>query len=192
MNHDDQSKNGGGARRSRALVLGAGGPVGRAWQSGLIAGLIEREVDLGDASSIIGTSAGAIVGATMALGLKFAAPSKRDLTVQTPPASSSSNLPALLTAIARAVRSSEPEVERAKIGAFAIAAQTPSEEDSIARPGLRADPGTFFSHAIPRDGGERAHREASGLGCFIRRHARACSRFKRGDPRPMASDHNQG
>jgi len=78
MNHDDRNKKG-GARRSRALVLGAGGPVGRTWQSGLIAGLIEREIDLGDASLIIGTSAGAIVGAQLALGLKFAAPSKFDL-----------------------------------------------------------------------------------------------------------------
>ena len=64
MNHDDRNKKG-GARRSRALVLGAGGPIGRIWQSGLIAGLIEREIDLGDASLIIGTSAGAIVGAQL-------------------------------------------------------------------------------------------------------------------------------
>ena len=38
MIHDGRIRNG-GAHRSRALVLGAGGPVGRAWQSGLIAGL---------------------------------------------------------------------------------------------------------------------------------------------------------
>jgi NTE family protein len=119
-------------------VLGAGGPVGRAWQSGLIAGLIERGVDLNDASVIIGTSAGAIVGAQLALGLKFAAPSKRDLAAQTALARSSSNLSDLLGAIARAVRSPEPEIERAKIGAFAIAAQTPSEEDSIARSAFAA------------------------------------------------------
>jgi NTE family protein len=132
MNHDDRNKKG-GAHRSRALVLGAGGPVGRAWQSGLIAGLIEREVDLGDASLIIGTSAGAVVGAQLALGLKFATPSKLDLAVQAPPASSWSDMSELLAAIARAIRSSEPEIEREKIGAFAIEAQTVSEEDSIAR-----------------------------------------------------------
>src|SRR6516162_3121832 len=123
MNHDDRNKKG-GARRSRALVLGAGGPVGRTWQSGLIAGLIEREIDLGDASLIIGTSAGAIVGAQLALGLKFAAPSKLDLAIQAAPASSWSDLSGLLAAIGRAVRSSEAEIERAKIGAFAIEAQT--------------------------------------------------------------------
>ena len=83
---------------------------------------------------IIGTSAGAIVGAQLALGWKFAAPSSLDLAVQTPPASSLRGLSELFAAMARAVRSSEPENERAKIGAFAIEAQTPSEEDSIARP----------------------------------------------------------
>ena len=132
MNHDDRNEKG-GAHRSRALVLGAGGPVGRAWQSGLIAGLIEGEIDLGDASLIIGTSAGAIVGAQLALGLKFAAPSKLDLAIQAAPASSWSDLSGLLAAIGRAIRSSEAEIERAKIGAFAIEAQTVSEEDSIAR-----------------------------------------------------------
>jgi len=131
MNHDDRNKKG-GARRSRALVLGAGGPVGRTWQSGLIAGLIEREIDLGDASLIIGTSAGAIVGAQLALGLKFAAPSKFDLAGQ-PASASLSDVSGLLAAMGRAMRSPEPEIERAKIGAFAIEAQTISEEDSIAR-----------------------------------------------------------
>src|SRR6516164_1361047 len=131
MTADDRNEKG-GAHRSRALVLGAGGPVGRAWQSGLIAGLIEREIDLGDASLIIGTSAGAIVGAQLALGLKFAAPSKFDLAGQ-PASASLSDVSGLLAAMARAMRSPEPEIERAKIGAFAIEAQTISEEDSIAR-----------------------------------------------------------
>ena len=131
MNHDDRNKKG-GARRSRALVLGAGGPVGRTWQSGLIAGLIERKIDLGDASLIIGTSAGAIVGAQLALGLKFAAPSKFDFAGQ-PASASLSDVSGLLAAMGRAMRSPEPEIERAKIGAFAIEAQTISEEDSIAR-----------------------------------------------------------
>ena len=169
MNHDDRNKKG-GARRSRARVLGAGGPVGRTWQSGLIAGLIERKIDLGDASLIIGTSAGAIVGAQLALGLKFAAPSKFDLAGQ-PASASLSDVSGLLAAMGRAMRSPEPEIERAKIGAFAIEAQTISEEDFYRQDRLRPDQGTLLAHAIPRDCGERAHRKASGLGCFIRRDA---------------------
>ncbi|WP_274653296.1 hypothetical protein [Paenibacillus humicola] len=55
--------------RGRALVLGGGGPVGRAWESGLAAGLLAHSIDLAGADLIIGTSAGAIVGAEIALGL---------------------------------------------------------------------------------------------------------------------------
>jgi NTE family protein len=53
---------------SRALVLGGGGPVGIGWESGLIAGLGECGVRLAEAGYILGTSAGAFVGAQLALG----------------------------------------------------------------------------------------------------------------------------
>ncbi|MEV4238871.1 MULTISPECIES: patatin-like phospholipase family protein [unclassified Nocardia] len=53
---------------SRALVLGAGGVVGTAWMAGLAAGLREYGIDLAAADLIIGTSAGAIVGAVLASG----------------------------------------------------------------------------------------------------------------------------
>ena len=53
---------------SKALVLGGGGPVGIAWESGLIAGLAQSGVDLSQADHIIGTSAGSFVGALLALG----------------------------------------------------------------------------------------------------------------------------
>jgi NTE family protein len=51
---------------NRALILGGGGPVGEAWESGIIAGLKERGVELAGADRIIGTSAGSIVGARLA------------------------------------------------------------------------------------------------------------------------------
>ncbi len=51
-----------------AVVLGPGGPAGTAWMAGL-AGWLRREgVDLGAAGLIVGTSAGAIVGAILASG----------------------------------------------------------------------------------------------------------------------------
>jgi NTE family protein len=50
----------------RALILGGGGPVGEAWESGVIVGLMEKGVDLSRADLIVGTSAGAIVGARLA------------------------------------------------------------------------------------------------------------------------------
>lgn len=53
---------------SRALVLGGGGPVGIGWQAGLLQGLADAGVILGDADTVIGTSAGSVVGAQLASG----------------------------------------------------------------------------------------------------------------------------
>ncbi|WP_027501259.1 patatin-like phospholipase family protein [Rhodococcus sp. UNC363MFTsu5.1] len=52
----------------RALILGPGGVVGTAWLAGLAVGLRGAGVDLTEADVIIGTSAGAIVGAMLATG----------------------------------------------------------------------------------------------------------------------------
>ncbi|MFD6454844.1 patatin-like phospholipase family protein [Nocardia sp. NPDC055165] len=51
------------AAPSTALVLGNGGIAGIGWQIGMIAGLAEAGVDLRSADLVIGTSAGAVVGA---------------------------------------------------------------------------------------------------------------------------------
>ncbi|MEU6789353.1 patatin-like phospholipase family protein [Nonomuraea angiospora] len=58
---------------TRALVLGGGGLVGIAWQSGLLTGLREAGLDLADADVILGTSAGSMVGALAASRTDFAA-----------------------------------------------------------------------------------------------------------------------
>jgi NTE family protein len=68
---------GGSDRVSRALVLGGGGSVGTAWQTGLIAEWARAEVDLGDADLIVGTSAGAGVGVLVALRQHFDAQLER-------------------------------------------------------------------------------------------------------------------
>lgn len=52
----------------RAVVLGPGGVAGTAWMAGLVSGLRRGGVDLGEAGLIVGTSAGAIVGAALATG----------------------------------------------------------------------------------------------------------------------------
>ena len=54
---------------TRALVLGGGGPVGIAWETGLAVGLAQRGVDLAVADRIIGTSAGSVVGAQLSAGI---------------------------------------------------------------------------------------------------------------------------
>jgi NTE family protein len=52
----------------QALVLGGGGVVGIAWETGIVAGLLDGGVDLRRAEAIIGTSAGSIIGTRLAAG----------------------------------------------------------------------------------------------------------------------------
>ncbi len=53
---------------TRAVVLGGGGVTGIAWEVGILAGLHEAGIILREADAIIGTSAGAFVGAALASG----------------------------------------------------------------------------------------------------------------------------
>lgn len=53
---------------TRAVVLGGGGVTGIAWEVGVLTGLLESGVALYEADTIIGTSAGAFVGAGLASG----------------------------------------------------------------------------------------------------------------------------
>jgi NTE family protein len=52
----------------RALVLGGGGVVGIAWETGVLVGLREGGIDVTDADLVVGTSAGSTVGAQVAAG----------------------------------------------------------------------------------------------------------------------------
>jgi NTE family protein len=52
-----------------ALVLGAGGITGIAWQLGVLTGLSEAGVDVTGADLIVGTSAGSVVGTLLAAGI---------------------------------------------------------------------------------------------------------------------------
>lgn len=50
---------------SRALVLGGGGVAGIAWESGLLAGLLQAGIDLDAADLVVGTSAGSSVAVSL-------------------------------------------------------------------------------------------------------------------------------
>ena len=58
---------------TRALVLGGGGPVGIGWEAGLLVGLARNGLDLRKADAVVGTSAGSVVGFTLASGGDLAA-----------------------------------------------------------------------------------------------------------------------
>ena len=128
---------------SRALVLGGGGPVGIAWESGLLAGLAKAGVDLGKADFIMGTSAGAFVGARLALGAEAAGLADPILADAAKPAAPSggggarggppADLSKLMTLMGEAQSGTrDPQAVRAEIGAFALAAGTMDEAAFIA------------------------------------------------------------
>lgn len=52
-----------------ALVLGGGGLTGIGWEIGVLAGLADAGADLSTAETVIGTSAGSVVGAQLTSGL---------------------------------------------------------------------------------------------------------------------------
>ena len=125
---------------TRALVLGGGGPVGIAWESGLMAGLAQAGVDLGQADFTMGTSAGSFVGARLALGSEVKTLADPIIAERIPgeeqrpaggggPPPDLSKLMQLMGEAQGGLRN--PAEVRAEIGAFALAAQTQSEEAFI-------------------------------------------------------------
>jgi NTE family protein len=120
---------------TRALVLGGGGPVGIAWESGLIAGLAQGGVDLGQADFTMGTSAGSFVGARLALGadpVTLADPIIADQIPGDTERGAERGAPADLSKLMQLMAevhggTRNPTEVRAEIGAWAIAAETPSE-----------------------------------------------------------------
>jgi len=57
------------ANYGKALVLGGGGVTGVAWEIGLLLGLADHGVDLGDAGLLVGTSAGSVTAAQLLSGV---------------------------------------------------------------------------------------------------------------------------
>ena len=127
---------------SRALVLGGGGPVGIAWEAGLLAGLAEGGVPAADADFIVGTSAGSVVGALLALGRAPAdlarpimAEAEKPRTIPGAVSENRTGAPdrtVLFSKMAEAASGDrDPKEIRREIGAFSLAAQTVTEDAFI-------------------------------------------------------------
>jgi len=81
--------------RPDVLVLAAGGTLGEAWMTGLLAGIEDAgELDLGETECFVGTSAGSIVAARLAAGAKLRRPRSIQPAVDpgSPPASPGTDL----------------------------------------------------------------------------------------------------
>jgi NTE family protein len=121
---------------TRALVLGGGGPVGIAWEAGLVLGLRGAGIDLGEADAVVGTSAGSVVGAYLSLGMDLGvalellagAGAQQEEVLDADQMAAA--LESLLTVVAKAATSS-PEEGRAQLGRVARESQTIPEETFV-------------------------------------------------------------
>jgi NTE family protein len=120
---------------TKALVLGGGGVTGVAWELGVLQGLATAGVDVAAADLVVGTSAGALVGAHVACGVdldelvdaQFAAARSGD------GAGADVDMDQLVTAFLAAIDGAAGGQEiRARLGAMALAAETVPEEERIA------------------------------------------------------------
>jgi NTE family protein len=119
---------------TRALVLGGGGNVGVAWETAVLAGLLDGGLDARAADLVIGTSAGAIVGTWVAHGhdlhqrMRDRGQAAHGRPVATP------RDPAVIGEVFRLWGSfDEMTPERcAQVGALALEAPTASQEEWLA------------------------------------------------------------
>src|SRR5690348_17177927 len=118
--------------RTRALVLGGGGVAGIAWELGIITGLHDAGVDVRGADTIIGTSAGSVVGTQITSGTDLEslfAPLLAPLDQ-----SKERNVPfdpvQMMEVFRQAAAESGSDLKafRARIGAYALTAPTVSED----------------------------------------------------------------
>ncbi|NHA66821.1 patatin-like phospholipase family protein [Phycicoccus flavus] len=110
----------------RALVLAGGGVTGIAWEAGVVLGLRDEGVDVRDADTVIGTSAGAMVAAHLRLGTDDEA---FDLVRSGVPMTDVGRLgPVDAGRYLRAQLSRDPRGGRAIVGRAALGASTVAEE----------------------------------------------------------------
>lgn len=170
----------------RALVLGGGGTLGVAWETGLLAGLESGGVNLGNADLFLGTSAGSIVGSAIARGVSpsamaemqiAAARQQQAASAQTGPAP---DLSKVMSFFMRMPETSEPSIElRKEIGEVSRTSATMTEEQMLAQfaaIGVTGDwPKNFACTAVDATSGEfKVWRESDRVD-FAHAVASSCS-----------------
>jgi len=158
----------------RALVLGGGGPVGLAWEAGLLSGLGRGGADLANADKVIGTSAGAAVGYLLASGadlsgvLSLVAPPSGAQSPQSA-ANAADPMEELIAVMAEsALHPQDAARLRAQLGSRAVAAHTMSEASWLERfqafAGAAWPPGFACTTVDTADGAFQVWDQSCGIG----------------------------
>ncbi|MFJ5259397.1 patatin-like phospholipase family protein [Streptomyces sp. NPDC088387] len=116
----------------RALVLGGGGVAGVAWQTGLLAGLVEGGAGVLEADLVVGTSAGAAVAAQITSGTPLAELLGRQVNpaLQTTELTSTVDPDDLMMLMLDAYDGAADALDvRRRLGAMALAAPTVPEAE---------------------------------------------------------------
>ena len=119
----------------RAFVLAGGGATGIAWEAGIVMGLRDGGIDVRDADTMIGTSAGSMVAAHLRIGTDEGNAFAR--IQQGAPLASYGRLgPNDAARYLRAQLHLDKRRGRALVGQAALSAETTTEEDWLATIGL--------------------------------------------------------
>jgi NTE family protein len=162
-----------------ALVLGAGGITGVAWQIGLVIGLRRQGVDLGEVDRIVGTSAGALTGTLLATGVEPELAAEVEDRVRAsirPDWNRGAQAFALLNDA-----SLDPAAVRAGVGALAAAAEVGAEDQYIASLAQRLPiqdwpaPGRLLITAVDTATGDPVVWDGDGAVPLVRAVAASCA-----------------
>ena len=167
----------------RGLVLSGGGPVGIAWEAGMIAGLAESGVDLTGCEVIVGTSAGSVVGAQLALAvpLEQLVERQRSQATGTRRSGSGGKAPSIPDELIEAFlgTSDDPEATRRRLGTLAREADTITEDEFLASFGSQlreADwPEGFICTAVDTEDGSFLAFDAGAGVPLLRAIAASCA-----------------
>ncbi len=126
---------------TRALVLGGGGITGIGWELGLLAGLAEKGIDILSPDTVVGTSAGSVVGAQILSGESIEDLYAEQLADSTGEAGARMGAGALARFVIASAWPGDAGRGRAYLGRAALGARTNPESDSRAA----------FERLVPRD-----------------------------------------
>ena len=114
-----------------ALVLGGGGVTGIAWELGILSGLAEAGVDLTDADLVVGTSAGSVVAAQLTTAGSLADLYTAQVQQSGQEIAAKFGLGTVLKLVWASLRHRDEQRALARVGAFALAARTVSQEERL-------------------------------------------------------------